>query len=102
MKRASLWLLALILTIACGAVSATEEAPPASLPATAASHAPLTAQMTAVSGSGPSLGGCPLFPADNFWNVPVDRLPVDPHSEAWIDSIGRGEGFHMDFGSGEW
>ncbi len=25
---------------------------------------------------------CPLFPADNIWNTPVDSLPVDARSEA--------------------
>jgi|SRR3990172_257795 len=54
------------------------------------------------TGTSPMLGGCPMFPADNFWNAPVDDLPVHPQSDAWIDSIGRHEGFHMDFGSGEW
>ena len=48
------------------------------------------------------LGGCPLFPADNFWNTPVDTLPVNPLSDAWVNSIGRETGFHMDFGSGMW
>ncbi len=52
--------------------------------------------------SGPAVAGCPLFPADNFWNTPVDSLPIHPRSEAWIDSIGRQTGFHMDFGSGTW
>jgi hypothetical protein len=32
----------------------------------------------------------------------VDSLPTHPMSEAWINSIGRDEAFHMDFGSGEW
>jgi hypothetical protein len=49
-----------------------------------------------------SSGECSIFPADNFWNTPIDDLPVHPQSDAWIDSIGREEGFHMDFGSGEW
>ena len=40
-----------------------------------------------------------MFPANNFWNTRVDTLPVDPMSDAWIDSIGPNEGFHMDFGS---
>lgn len=53
-------------------------------------------------GGGPTLNGCPLFPADNFWNTPIDRLPLHPDSEAWINSIGRNRGFHMDFGSGLW
>lgn len=48
------------------------------------------------------LAACPIFPADNFWNAQVDSLPVHPSSDAWIDSIGRNEGFHMDFGSGTW
>jgi len=54
------------------------------------------------AGPGPSVGGCPLFPADNFWNTPVDGLPVHPQSRSWIDAIGRDAGFHMDFGSGTW
>lgn len=32
----------------------------------------------------------------------MDTLAVHPLSDAWIDSIGRGEPFHMDFGSGTW
>lgn len=51
---------------------------------------------------GPMIAECPMFPADNFWNAPVNSLPVHPMSEAWIDSIGRDEIIHMDFGSGEW
>jgi hypothetical protein len=43
-----------------------------------------------------------MFPANNIWNARVDSLPTDPRSEVWIDSIGRDEGFHMDFGSGAW
>jgi hypothetical protein len=50
----------------------------------------------------PSLGGCPLFPADNIWNTPVDTLPVHASSNAWVDTIGRSSAFHMDFGSGTW
>jgi hypothetical protein len=56
----------------------------------------------ATTSSGPTLVNCPMFPANNFWNAPVDTLPVHPQSDSWIDSIGRDEGFHMDFGSGEW
>ncbi len=51
---------------------------------------------------GPTLSICPMFPANNVWNTRVDSLPVHSMSDAWIDSIGRGEGFHMDFGSGAW
>jgi len=50
----------------------------------------------------PTIGGCPLFPADNIWNTRIDTLPVHPKSDIWINSIGRNTGFHMDFGSGTW
>jgi len=53
-------------------------------------------------GSGPTVAGCPLFPADNFWNTPVDALPVHPRSAAWVAAIGADTTFHMDFGSGTW
>lgn len=52
--------------------------------------------------NGPAISNCPLFPADNFWNTPIDWLPIHPNSAAWIQSIGRDQSFHMDFGSGEW
>lgn len=48
------------------------------------------------------IGGCPIFPNDNFWNIPIAALPVHPMSNAWINSIGSNQGFHMDFGSGLW
>ena len=50
----------------------------------------------------PAIGACPLFPSDSYWNLPVNQLPVHPLSTAWINSIGAGEHFHMDFGSGTW
>jgi hypothetical protein len=62
----------------------------------------LTAAASAPALSGPSLGGCLLFPADNIWNARVDGLPINAQSNAWIDTIGRGTGLHMDFGSGTW
>ena len=45
---------------------------------------------------------CPMFPADNHWNLKVDQLPVHPRSAEIIRSIGRNEGLHPDFGSGLW
>ena len=49
-----------------------------------------------------NIGSCQVFPANNFWNVPVDNLPVHPNSAKWINSIGVDSLFHMDFGSGMW
>jgi hypothetical protein len=48
------------------------------------------------------LAGCPVFPADNHWNMRVDRLPVHPRSDAIVRSIGAGDNMHADFGSGRY
>jgi hypothetical protein len=45
---------------------------------------------------------CKIFPADNHWNLRVDRLPVKSNSDAIVASIGVDEGLHPDFGSGRW
>jgi hypothetical protein len=57
---------------------------------------------TPVPGSGPSIAGCPTFPADNVWNTRVDNLPVDPSSATYINTIGATRGLKADFGSGVW
>lgn len=43
------------------------------------------------------LAGCPVFPVDNYWNTPVEGLPVHTSSQAWLDSIGQTT-LHPDFG----
>ena len=50
----------------------------------------------------PQVAGCAVFPADNVWNVPVDTLPVDANSAAYVATIGAGDYVHADFGSGTW
>ena len=50
----------------------------------------------------PMLGGCPVLPANNIWNVPVDNMPVDARSAAYINTIGATRHVHADFGSGLW
>lgn len=50
----------------------------------------------------PSLAGCRAFPVGNIWNVPIDQMPVDPSSDAYIATIGAATGMHADFGSGLW
>jgi hypothetical protein len=48
----------------------------------------------------PSIGGCPVFPANNIWNARVDTLPVDPSSALYIASEGgSGAVLHPDFGT---
>jgi len=46
-----------------------------------------------------AISGCPMFPADNVWNTPIDSLPVDPNSAAYINSIGFNTYLHPDFGA---
>jgi len=77
--------------------SSLEMSPTAELPASPPAIVSPAAALPA-----PTLAGCPMFPADNIWNARVDGQPIDAHSAAWIDSIGRGTGLHMDFGSGTW
>lgn len=43
-----------------------------------------------------------MFPADNVWNTRIDRLPVHPLSDRYIDTIGRNSSLHAGFGSGIW
>jgi S-layer homology domain len=53
-------------------------------------------------GGGATIGGCPLFPADNIWNRAVTTLPVHPNSAGYINSIGGGASLHPDFAAGSW
>jgi hypothetical protein len=47
---------------------------------------------------GPLPGPLPLFPADNWWNADISSAPVDPHSDQYLDFLGRDTGLHPDFG----
>jgi len=49
--------------------------------------------------AGSKIGACEIFPPNNIWNAPVDTLPVDPNSAAYIQSIGQDSKGHADFGS---
>jgi hypothetical protein len=49
----------------------------------------------------PVAGDCSVFPADNPWNQDVSALPVHPLSDTYVDSIGRTDRVHPDFGT-EW
>ncbi|MCX6045965.1 MAG: hypothetical protein NT075_12710, partial [Chloroflexi bacterium] len=47
-----------------------------------------------------SIAGCEVFPTNNVWNAPIDSLPVDHNSAAYINTIGATEPVHPDFGAG--
>ena len=57
-------------------------------------------QAVRVTSPGPSLGGCPMFPADNAWNTDISELPLHPRSGAIIAKIQAdgGDYLHPDFG----
>lgn len=48
------------------------------------------------------LGGCVVFPSDSIFNTPIDTLPPDKNSDAYVASIGKYTGMHPDFGAGLW
>jgi hypothetical protein len=54
----------------------------------------------APAGAQPAVEGCAALPANNIWNVPVDALPVDAKSAAYVTSIGANGTVHPDFGAG--
>ncbi|HMJ10993.1 MAG TPA: hypothetical protein VK524_06275, partial [Polyangiaceae bacterium] len=56
---------------------------------------------SAGGGGAPSLGSCPIFPANSPWNTDVSGYPLHANSNNFINSIGRTETMHPDFGT-EW
>ena len=78
-------------------------APAAAAPATIDSverSAAASAVAQRITPPGPSIGGCPIFPSGNAWNVDVSGYPLHPRSRQIIDrilSVG-GDMLHPDFG----
>ena len=64
--------------------------------------AAVTFLLTGAAAPAPRIAGCPLFPASNPWNRPVDHLPVAADSATLIRSIGLDTPVHADFGTGLW
>lgn len=50
--------------------------------------------------SAATIGGCPLFPADNIWNRDISTLPIYRNSTNFIANIGPTSHLHADFGAG--
>lgn len=71
--------------LACSTSPAAEVARPASY-------------STVGGASGPIVGGCPVYPRNNYWNVSVADLPVSEHSDAWMSHMSPGSLLHPDFG----
>lgn len=47
----------------------------------------------------PSIAGCTVFPSNNVWNTPIDKLPVHPNTAAYVQTIGLDYPVHPDFGA---
>lgn len=62
----------------------------------------LPAQTLRGDASPPVIGGCQVFPVDNIWNTPIDNMPIDANSDAYVATIGLGNNLHPDFGAGDW
>ena len=62
----------------------------------------LFTSLATAQSTGPTINTCPVLPADNIWNTPIDQLPVHPSSSTWVSTIGATAPVHSDFGSGTW
>lgn len=47
--------------------------------------------------SAQEIGGCPILPKNNVWNVSVDKLPVHASSARFIQTVGPDRNLHPDF-----
>jgi hypothetical protein len=59
----------------------------------------LTLCATPAFGAGPNVGGCTMFPGDNYWNTPVVNAPIHPQSSDFVAAIGAAATVHPDFGT---
>jgi hypothetical protein len=90
----------IVLVLACSTTSAGPVAgdePRGSISTNAEPFIYLPLVLT--SQASPQLAGCTVFPADNVWNTPVDTLPVDANSDAYVATIGANTNIHPDFGT---
>jgi len=98
--------LVLIGLLACGISSSASPADEGQVATPPLDHAVLTPTvylpLVGKSPGAPQIAGCSVFPADNVWNTPVDTLPLDANSAAYVNTIGAGEHAHADFGSSTW
>jgi hypothetical protein len=44
------------------------------------------------------VGGCRVFPANNYWHADISQLPLHPRSSAWLSHMSTDVDLHPDFG----
>jgi hypothetical protein len=81
-------LAALLLTVALVAAGSSAAAGPAPVPGPERA-----AGVVPVAGT-----SCPVFPADNYWNTDIRKLPVDTRSTGWLSHMSTDRNLHPDFG----
>jgi hypothetical protein len=89
-------MLAFAAAVAIASCGGTVAVPAALRPA----HATGIGATTSIGGTVvPGAPDCPMFPANNIWNTDISKLPVDPHSRAWLRSMDSATTYlHPDFG----
>ncbi len=84
-------LLGAVAAVAVAVATLGQLAPPVRADATAKARAAPTGALPGTD--------CPVFPADNYWHAPIDRLPVHRQSAAWLRTMGASTTrLHPDFG----
>lgn len=89
------------LLAASGLAAVAFAAPPDQIQEPAAAHQ--RAERLGPSSSGPTVGGCPVFPQDNAWNTVIADAPLHSRSSQIISTIqsNGGEFLHADFGENQ-
>ena len=64
----------------------------------ATGSAPAVGPATSSGGAATAVAGCRVFPANNYWNTPVDSLNVHPRSGQWLRHMSPSSELHPDFG----
>jgi hypothetical protein len=57
---------------------------------------PTTQELASRQADVPVVGGCQIFPANNWWNTDITQYPIDPNSDAYIKALPGN--LHPDFG----
>ncbi len=88
-------------SVADGARAAAPAAPAASAAVAAPAAVAAASAAAGNTGGSPTIGGCPIFPADNPWNTRVDdpqAYAVHPSSATYIASMSPNNHLHADWG----
>ena len=85
-----------VLATVCGAATAMVAAVSPAVQAGPGSA--YTVRGVQAASTAPSVAGCRVFPADNYWNTPITSLPRHPRSRQWIRHMSPSSRLHPDFG----